>query len=50
MVRTFDVKHHGAHGTNLINFGQKRGPIFSNSHELSGGFAPRSPHRALPWT
>ena len=29
IVRTFDVKHHAAHGTILINFGsEKRSYIF----------------------
>jgi hypothetical protein len=25
IVRTFDVKHHAAHGTILINFGSEKG-------------------------
>jgi hypothetical protein len=37
IVRTFDVKHHAAHGTILINFGsEKRSYIFSFSRASRG--------------
>ena len=37
IVRTFDVKHHAAHGTTLINFGsEKRSYIF----EFAGAYDP----------
>jgi len=47
IVRTFDVKHHAAHGTIVINFGSERGPIFSNFNELPGGFHPPPPGTSL---
>ena len=47
IVRTFDVKHHAAHGTILINFGsEKRSYVFLFSGAC-GGLRPLFPHRAL---
>jgi hypothetical protein len=45
--RSFDVKHHAAHGTILINFGSEKRSYVFLFPGACGRLRPLFPHRAL---